>query len=210
MLFETAEIRWFWPSRETAAMLSWFAGPAASWDSDATTRTDRYLDLPDCRCVGIKLREGRFEVKTLQKDVGFCVFAAGLAGQVQRWVKWTTDSLVPAGGARQFPPEDRWVAIDKERLLRGFIIDDAGLVEVPPGGDNPPADGHAELTRITSRESPQMWLTFGFEISSEAGDQFDLLATLVQAFFDRQPACPQALLQADSRSYPDWLAARSG
>jgi hypothetical protein len=191
-------------------MLSWFACPAASWNGDADTRTDRYLDLPDCRYAGIKLREGRFEVKALQKDVGFCVFAAGLAGQVQRWVKWTTDSLATAGGVGRFVPEDRWVTIVKQRLLREFVIDDAGLFEVQPGGDNPPAEGHVELTRITRAESPQNWLTLGFEVSSAAGDRGALLSTLVQAFLDRQPVCPQDLLQADSRSYPDWLAARSG
>src|SRR5512135_734469 len=97
------EARWFLPGPVPREALSWI-GPCRTQD-----RTDLYLPLPGVVTVGVKFREGRFEVKRRDRDLG--VHALGLAtGRVALWSKWSykVDEADASG----------WIAVRKQRTLR--------------------------------------------------------------------------------------------
>ncbi|MCB0824286.1 MAG: hypothetical protein KDC09_16435, partial [Bacteroidales bacterium] len=60
----TAEIRWFYKGEIPADFLKWFGGFNGLFEEQAV-RTDLYLKMNENTNYGIKLREGKFEVKKI-------------------------------------------------------------------------------------------------------------------------------------------------
>ncbi len=62
-MFRSSEARWFISGSLPDEVLRWFkAGQAL--DSEGV-QVQEYLVFPDCQSVGVKLREGRFEIKAI-------------------------------------------------------------------------------------------------------------------------------------------------
>lgn len=237
----TREVRWFFDGRlaaDGASSLAWFAGGAGDQDGEAVPvaqpgechpgewrsedwRTDRYLLLPDSDDVGVKLRQGRLEIKGRHSLIGIQRFGDGLEGEVACWTKWTLAApewtVDPAA----------WSAIEanvslcvaKLRMLRSMRFGEDGVISAPAEQGAEPAlplglQGGArgkrqwnlqmELARIrlTGAEVDTHW-SLAFEAYPD--DPF-CCAPFAKAVATLLAGCPARPLGAErSMSYPRWL-----
>lgn len=145
-------------------------------------RTDVYhVPGPD---MGIKLREGRFEVKGRTAEHGLRALAPGVSGRVESWVKWSYESPISFDG----------VAVAKRRSLRMIAPDGSAREPMAPGAVG------VELTTLEVRGAA--WWTVGLEaLDDGTGDPVErLLAAAATAL-----AGTPGLSAAQSAGYPAWL-----
>ena len=174
---ETLEVRWF--------VLGTLSPSAVAWAEDAgltraDPRTDRYVVLPGVDGVGIKLREGRVEVKARSGSLGQRVLGPA-SGVVERWVKWSQP--VGTGVGWDEGPGVRIVEVDKTRWSfwqGGALI---------------------ELTAL--KAEGQFWWTAAVEIAGSVGDP-SRLANLCEPFESLEQARGALTFEA-SQGYAAWL-----
>src|SRR2546427_2690824 len=77
----TAEVRWFFEGQVPDEIEQWFC--RSNLALKAAPREDHYLLFPAVLGLGLKMREGRLEVKSLIKTLGVRSFTADVAGNVQ-------------------------------------------------------------------------------------------------------------------------------
>ncbi|MFN2285080.1 MAG: hypothetical protein ACK2UQ_11710, partial [Anaerolineae bacterium] len=68
-MFPTVETRWFYPGIIPSDVLAWYHYGERAPEAQPT-RIDYYLRLSDHGDLGIKLREGRIEIKQRAKQYG--------------------------------------------------------------------------------------------------------------------------------------------
>lgn len=205
MLRKTFEIRWFWTVNDPQKVVQWFC--QGHIPSNPEQRTDQYLWLAGCRNCGIKLREGRLEVKSLLEQGESIEILPQLSGHIQTWVKWLPGPEFDQLPSATLNTGDRWLAIRKQRWLRWFGLDAGEIVDCgpEPTGDFPGCQ--TELTRLSFDGEASQWLSLAIEMPDEDLDldpQAFLLPILTW-LFHRQPEFPLDLTDARCGSYPDWL-----
>lgn len=208
MMLASAEVRWFFSGDLPADVLRWFRR-GDLWAAQPE-RTDAYLLLPGCDTVGVKLREGRFEVKARTAAPRAVHYPGGVSGHCDAWVKWSREAG-SAENLRRFLGDDgeRWLEVRKRRFLRGFAVpgDPASHEprEVRIGDVRPPRGCGVEITEVSVAEpEPSRWWTLGLEAFDDDGDPGPCLEAVAQAFFDAAPPPLELGLEA-SRSYAAWL-----
>ena len=215
-MYHSSELRWFFEGGLPEPVLAWFT--AGGHAVSEAPRVDEYLALPGCATVGVKLREGRFEVKALTGEPALVGLPNGFAGVRERWVKW---SLAGAGALRVAIEQagDEWVFVRKHRHVRKLALDGAVAEELPPGAEAPGGGCQIELTTLGALRGRQdggvaaagdwadaaaCWWSLAFEAFGEP-DRLDThLARGAAALLEDGP--PVRLGPADSLSYPAWLA----
>ena len=140
-MFRSGEIRWFFPGTEPdgeARLIG--SGPLAR---EQTERIDRYLVLPDCATVGVKFRDGNFEIKAQITPPERVAYGHGVAGFRGTWVKWSRAAadLLDLGGRAS--ADETWVFLRKRRTVRLLSLESA-----EPGE----ADRQAELLAGAGRQ----------------------------------------------------------
>jgi len=98
----TVEARWFAAGPTPAAVAAWFE--AAGEVRREPARTDRYLRLQGVDGVGVKRREGRFEIKARCAGALGMVVWAGHPARLEAWLKWSAPLDALADDA--VPPVD--------------------------------------------------------------------------------------------------------
>ncbi len=205
-MWRTAEVRWFISGALPDEVLRWFKA-GQTLDSEGV-QVHEYLLFPDCQSVGVKLREGKFEIKAMLAAAQPLNPDLGIKGRTDQWVKWSFASeglqtLVPA--LHQAGP---WLKVRKERFLRKFSADTGHLVEVtPPSGPLPGSGCNIELTRIEVEVAARLWFSLGFEAFGPPAFAGKILIDSLRLFFkdhDRVPGI--SLSEENSLSYPAWLA----
>jgi hypothetical protein len=194
----TDEVRWFFPGMIPQAVIDWFGGGAPA--APAPKRTDIYLPLPASLALGIKLRQGRFEIKTRTSEprpVSYPHFVSGMAAQ---WKKESYSTpLVAALEARLNDPAAFHVV--KERHLRKFSLGQDTVTEIGPGG----AAMLGCLFEIT-----QLWCngqaswTAALEAFGAMERLDGVLHRVAHTVFKSAP-CPVRLDEQSCADYPDWL-----
>ena len=111
-MLRSAEVRWFISGALPGEVLSWFkAGQAI--DSEGV-QVHEYLLFPDCQSVGVKLREGRLEIKAILATSHPLSLEPGIQGRPEEWVKWSFESE----GLQTVDPAlhqaGRWLKVYKE------------------------------------------------------------------------------------------------
>ena len=197
----TAEVRWFLREEPELAnrLQNWFAEgrDLPSWE-----RTDSYLLFPGCESVGVKLREGRFEIKAIRGASEAVRYGPGVTGRADTWVKWShsqegVDSWIKALGEE---PEG-WIQVKKKRWIRRFSLDTAKPEEAK-SNEWPDEGCHMELAAI--RAGGSRWWTIACEAFGAAHTVRRNLHLLAEHFF-LQNTPPIPLYAANSCSYPVWL-----
>jgi hypothetical protein len=165
-------------------------------------RVDRYLRLTEGDALGIKLREGRIEIKQRHRQYGTVRFRERVAGWVEGWRKWSfwldraqARPMSPTG------PAESWIAVEKERRLRGYRVTAGGEVTALPAGQYAVGGCHVELTRVGV--AGEEWWSLGLETFGDGpAAKENLLNLAVQILVgDDLP-----ILEArDSYGYPEWL-----
>ena len=224
-LYQSAEIRWFLAGdQQFDALLTWFQNelPLIEETDDYVpqpkpppfvkkekVRPDKYLQLTDCTTVGVKLRNGRLEIKGLV--VGPRSFSlAEAVGRVDQWVRW---SLKPSAAIAEplqadVLKEGQWTEVVKTRYTQKYDFDSDRCAAVSP--DAWPAVGcNVELTLLKVKAEIDAWVTLGFEAFGPSARVMAILDEAVRYFFDARVDPPVQLEERDSLNYPAWLAVLS-
>ena len=203
-MIATVEVRWFSSGRPPSEIGDWFAslsGPQAH----QPVRTDYYLKMPGEESLGIKIRDGRIEIKQQESTFSLVLFQRGVVGKVAGWRKWQFELGDPAGNipAASDGPTC-WIPVLKIRHLRRLRRNALGLFEPASPETLIPHGCDLELTQVKSEE------TRGWTLAIEAyGPETGLYENLCQAagiFFEFP--YPGTLHEGSSLSYPAWLNAR--
>ena len=89
-MLTTAELRWFARGSLPAEIEHWFEqDQLGDHLAPAEEREDVYLYLPGCDYLGIKMRQGRLEIKWRKAELGVVGFEDRVEGKAEKWVKWT-------------------------------------------------------------------------------------------------------------------------
>ncbi len=201
-MLTSAEVRWFFEGPIPGEIEQWFR--RSSLALQAAPREDHYLLFPAALGLGLKLREGRLEVKSLSKSLGVRTFAVDVAGTVQVWGKEAYgEPAVKEFERLHASNPDLWAAIVKERTLRKFSPDGETVTEVQAGTVFLRDGCNVELTRITV-EGSAYW-SFNFEAYGNPSRVEDYLQRVAAHILkdDRRPPCPFSAQH--SCSYPEWL-----
>jgi hypothetical protein len=196
LILPSAEVRWFVRGPVDPLVAAWFesSDPPPQQESP---RVDHYLDRVD-ESLGIKLREGKIEVKRREAIIGDLAVGGRVLGVVERWRKWsfTLDD--------RDVPRDSWIVVEKRRRLRKYAIRDGRAVAVP-AGDRPAQGCNVELTEL--RVADDSWWTLGLEAYGDESTLEDQLWLAARAVFgDDAPP----LTIDDSYAYPAWLRRLAG
>lgn len=172
---------------------------------DVAWRQDRYLARPGCTGLGIKIREGRLEVKGRLAVDGLAGFGRAGEGCVESWAKWSL-SPDPRGGAWwQHLAQDEagagLVTVAKHRWLW------SGALGTDPGPNAPQIQ--VEVTRLRCGRGGQTeaW-TLGVEAAPLAAWPGDHFTEVTTSLLDG--AALPGLTASRSMGYPAWLAGQDG
>lgn len=200
-MLSSLEVRWFYGGSIPRDVLSWFDLEREK-SAQQTPRTDYYLRLAHEDSLGIKLREGKLELKQRQRQNGVIHFHERVAGIVEHWCKW-------GFGLAELDPDlcdlsaatPAWIGVYKERILRKYQITEAGKAMVADPEAYLEQGCHLELTHIHIEEK-QGW-SLGLEaFGNPQSLEKVLLITARHVFLDE--AVP-TLQSEDSCGYPEWL-----
>ena len=216
----TQEVRWFFPGAldegASPQVETWFRTRPVSGDRPPAHldwepvpprwRPDRYLVVPGQDDIGIKSREGRLEIKGREVALGRVLFAPGIEGWCERWLKWSYAGPAIERRFRRLFREGHAggvVTVEKRRLQRCVSLGSSGIVEVGP--DEAREHGiNIELAQIRvpgSRCDPH-W-SLAFEAFPGERHMAEPLAQVVAGFLEGCPALPLGAEQ--SMAYPRWL-----
>jgi len=199
---KTAEIRWFFKGNLPWDALKWFEKACSNFTSE-NERTDTYLVLPDTHDVGIKVRQGRVEIKKLIREPGKFIINKILTGKKEIWGKWSFPIQNPGNLPLTFLLEpSQWISVVKTRKLSRFAVEQNSLKPIN-GSDPYPGNGvHLELTELEL--FGVSWWTLGAESYGNENLIEANLDLLLKAFFD---TCPVENFDVtSSMGYPAWLA----
>jgi hypothetical protein len=200
-VYPTVEVRWFYRGVVPPEVLAWFQRLEGEPDAPAS-RTDYYLRPAAGDGLGIKLRQGRIEIKQRRQQYGVLRLHQRAAGYVEGWRKWGfalagADSQLVGGVAL----DPAWVGVKKERRLRVYQVTATQEVIALAAGEEPARGCGVELTRVSV--AGQGWWSLGFEaFGDEATLQESLLLVARHVLSADEPPTLDA---QDSCSYPRWL-----
>jgi len=197
-MLTTDEIRWFFTDMIPSAVLDWFRDGVPI--SPAPGRTDIYLPLPASFELGIKLREGRLEIKTQSGPSRQVAYPNGVTGRAALWKKEAVRSdLVSDIESRLAHPSA--LSVLKQRYLRKFSLQAGRPVEITTA--SAPRQGcFLELAQLWLDDIPS-W-TIALEAIGAPAPLAGNLAETAAHIFGQSP-CPAPLKAETCASYPEWL-----
>jgi len=200
-MLTTAELRWFCRGTVPGAVENWFQQGCPGEDIEsAAERTDLYLATAS-EYLGIKLRQEQLEIKWRDAALGVLQFSDALAGQLEKWVKWTCQP-VPATLPEVDLATGHWIRVAKVRCQRRYqVFPDQSLTAVP-ATQSIPQGCSLELTKLSVAETA--WWSLALEASGEDAALVDVLQTVAHRLL---PTCSGLKLPVqNSYAYPQWLS----
>ena len=153
--------------------------------------------------MGVKIRQGSFEIKALQAPPRIIDFPSGVSGWTDGWVKWSYNRpAVEAWVQALLLESEGWVDVTKTRWLRTYSFDAAPLAKVAPG-QRLQNGCRVEVTGI--RALDRDWWTVALQAFGEPARLRENLRQAGRAFFRSHPPL-DPFHPAQSCSYPAWLA----
>lgn len=201
-MFPTTEVRWFLPGVVPDRVWQWFDGQTQV-PTGQPPRTDYYLRIAYGDALGIKLREGRIEVKQRQAQLGAVRFGKSATGHVEQWCKWS----FPLAEAESNMSElgdglSSWIGVHKERKVRTFQVQDGAVIDA--SGTMFLEQGCAwEVAQVHLDKTAVPWWSVGFEAFGTEAERLALFRIVVAYCLGIADAPLLAL--RDSYSYPRWM-----
>src|SRR5690349_6007429 len=132
-MYYSAEVRWFHlDPPDEKEITGWFNQYGKDF-SGKWERADIYLLMDNLVTHGIKLREGKLEIKIRTHEWPSVVIARVHEGKINLWSKYgfvlqkenpEVDEVLRAfAGLRSIGLNHDWIRVDKERLLVKFEVD---------------------------------------------------------------------------------------
>ena len=186
------EIRWFYVGKLPVAISDWFEHDELGGKLQAPEeREDVYLYSPGCEYLGIKLRQGRLEIKWRNAELDIVRLGEGVKGKLEKWDKWMCEDP----SQESFKPEavlgkSSWVSVKKVRILRKASLTQS-LYE-----------GCAmEITQLNVKGND--WWSLAFETLGAEASKLEQLKTIATQAFETYNG--SQLQVQDSYAYPSWL-----
>jgi hypothetical protein len=195
--FTTAELRWFIHTNIPEDLLDWLRSMNGHYE-EQSTRTDTYLLNRNNKTLGIKFREGRFEIKSRIMKPETIDVAENVNGELEIWKKW---SLSVENLDDQLSSSSEWINVNKTRYLQKFEISPENNLSKANPGFFPVLGSNVELTLI---DCPS-WkgFTLGVEAFGEPGKITDSLQLTISKLFSSFRW--EVLHGIQSMGYPEWL-----
>ena len=200
-MYPTAEVRWFYWGTVPRAVVDWLE-QGTDLPERQTPRRDHYLRLPGNASLGIKLREGRIEVKRRTQQRGTARFGENVVGTVEHWRKWSFPmEAAQAGADAWLTPATAWIPIDKARRLRRYGLAADGTLSQVSLGRMPQRGCEFELSEV--RAGGGTWWSVCLEAFGQEDSLEDsLYAVSALLLFS---AWPVAMEEEQSSGYPEWF-----
>lgn len=198
----TTEVRWFHEGEIPSSWLPWFEGFPGPWQ-DEPPRTDSYLIIRDTDSLGIKIRQGRLEIKQRLESWDVLKLNDHVRGLVEHWIKWSYE-IVESNDlpAELDQAESNWINVHKLRKLRRYQLGREGQLVSLPESVYPPDLCEVELTNVWIGQQP--WWSLAFEAPGAKQSSHKVLTTISRQLFGLE-GTPK-LLASNSYGYPRWLA----
>ncbi len=184
-MLTTAELRWFYLGQLPQEISQWFQQDFLDGQLEPPEeREDLYLYSPENDYMGIKLRQGRLEIKWRKAELGVLRFGDRVEGKAEKWGKWLCEDPT----SESFQPKDvvgkkSWMSVKKVRSQRQY--ENCGV----------------ELTQLSVRGNN--WWSFALEATGGDVSLMNNLQTVASSVF-KSYRNPKLQVQ-DSYSYPSWL-----
>jgi hypothetical protein len=200
-MFPSMEVRWFYKGVVPEEVVAWFQQDRPEVD-EQPGRLDYYLCLGDMDGLGIKLREGRIEIKQRQHQRGVVRFRQRVAGLVEGWRKWSLAMADPESDLSDIVvPVSSWIPVRKERSLRQYGVARDGRSTAVSAGSLFGQGCNVELTSIEA--GGERWWSLGFEAFGDESYLWEMLLTVVEHVFALK--VPFFFDASHSYAYPRWL-----
>lgn len=212
-MLTSAELRWFERGTLPAAIAQWFQqDELGDHLTPPEERVDVYLYLPECEYMGIKLRQGRLEIKWRKAELGNMGFGDTVEGKAEKWGKWLCeDSTQESFQPQDVGGEKLWVSVKKVRCLRRFawrpsqrryqVLVDEPIKAVPVTASIDQGC-NVELTQLGINGNN--WWSLAFEAFGEDDCLIDNLQAVAGKVFKTYGGLK--LQFQDSYAYPSWLS----
>ncbi|BAZ14853.1 hypothetical protein NIES4071_67230 [Calothrix sp. NIES-4071] len=200
MSYTTYETRWFIAGTIPANFETWFKQNCLADSSQPEQRSDIYLYAPNNDFVGIKLRQGRLEIKWRLEELGTMQFGNSVAGKVEKWSKWMcTDSTGEAFLPNQVENSSTWISVNKIRYSQCYQIR-FGIVpqQLSNSVNLDKIENHCNVELTLLQSNNNTW----WSVALEANFIDSLRATANYLFTNYKNI---ELLEKDSFAYPSWL-----
>jgi hypothetical protein len=199
-MLTTSEVRWFYPGEIPEAVRAWYmAGDGKPYVE--APRTDHYLIIEESDALGVKIREGRMDVKQRYDGAWSLTFNNSVAGRVECWRKWSFELAEAGEGLALLRASGAWVAVEKARVMRDYAVKLDGTLIVLPAMVTPPRGCSVELSRV--RAAGHAWWSLCFEATGHADELAEILDVAARHVFRREPDFQ--FKPAYSYGYPRWL-----
>lgn len=187
-MLESLELRWFIPGELPSDVSAWFEQDKLGGQlQPPEAREDVYLYVPGCEYMGIKLRQGRLEIKWRQAELEVLSFEK-VEGKLEKWGKWLCEDPTETS----FKPENvlgqrTWVKIGKVRSQR--LYDGCAL----------------ELTQLTIENNTEnnTWWSLALETLGADTRAREKLQSIFELISKTQ-ITPHLQAQ-NSYAYPKWI-----
>lgn len=195
------EVRWFYEGTIPPEILAWFQR-GGQGPEEPSCRVDYYLRLPDRDSLGIKLREGRLEIKQRCHQYGVVRLHERVTGRVEHWRKWSFELAQADGGLASLAvPASAWIEVRKERRLRTYRPTRREEVVAVRAGSRPGRGCDWELTTV--RTGGKVWWSVCFEAFGGGSALRETLLVVTRHVLGG--GAPRAFDAAHSCGYPGWL-----
>jgi len=218
--FASHEVRWFFDGAVDLhpALRIWFEsstpvrkkgdfGPPV-WMGRLDGQPDVYLLVPGADDMGIKWREGNFQIKGRAASLGVHEFCGRFQGSVERWMRWSYAKM-PESYHRLFTDGDNegllTVSVRKTRALRKIRLDtyNGSALEVDPKAF---IDRGINFELTDLEIDGKSYCTVAFEAYPDDSAMHDAFTRTVETFLDGLEGVD--LGAVNSMSYPAWLLGR--
>lgn len=199
-MYPTVEVRWFYQGEVETAVFNWFTTIDDGLVKEPP-RTDHYLNPLSHDGMGIKLREGRIEVKQRVQTIQTIQVGEQISGLVEQWQKWSF-LLSEQNEFTESIRASQWIAVTKSRQIQSFRSEWGENPQTQFSGQPTEADCRIELTELLVQDA--QWWTLGLEShgDDETAVSTKLLPAVDWIFLSRY--MPQLDNQA-SFGYSQWL-----
>ena len=200
----TDELRWFYPGTTPEDIEIWFKQNCLTEGLQSPEeRSDVYLYSPESDFMGIKLRQGRLEVKWRKAELGILRFGDLAEGKAEKWGKWLCcDSTEASFQPNQVLGKPSWISVQKVRYSQLYQVVPNSLPKPVSTQENIDNGCSVELTQLVIQEN--LWWSLAFEASGEETSLMDNLQITARWIFNTYRG--SKLLAANSYAYPTWLA----
>lgn len=205
----TIEARWFFEN-EPKNIVGWFE-QFEKWPTEHSQpltfsheweRSDYYLNLGACSKMSFKIRDGKSEVKLLEKNYGPKIFSNYAIGNVEKWIKWSPE-FKDANALPEtiFSAPQEFQEIKKERLLLKFELPNAATLRRIDPNKEPSNSFQLELSRIGC--NGKEYFSLGLEMAGDKSLRIKTFYRISESFFSEMDC--QNLNAENSYGYPHFL-----